>query len=485
MSDDDKNRLKHTKPKVGKDLAYESEVDSKDLQEIEANVRAEKALVERGQLSEREELNDKGKVDAGAPTESEAHPKADLREKEKDKEKEKSERTPEPVEISNKTNQLDAQKVEHLQKDASEAKQDKPLDERTSDESKEVSKKQSKVELKETQSKKEQQLEAKFDRPAIEKSKESKLTLVERDQQEVVEKKDLARFPEAKTGLNRDLYETEIFSKQENKSTQIEKLDHNLPTLEQVEVSQQIFQELKPLEIYIAARQDLEMVELVRQYAEVKPYEAVQNLKLAERPNLSVEKKQEVQVRGIEYEAELPKVQEALEQKGITGIHCDNEAFGMIVPVPVGLKLAELGTLEPETMEFLHEKFGYLQDLVPQSQLEKLSGQESVNTLTEAVEHGRTEMKPRRTDPSRQARAEKQIEVIQEEIWESTLSARSMDYMYAISKCDCRDGYYVFWTSDVVGYETIWNCVQSKKVREKEPERLSDRDDLDRDDSER
>ncbi len=282
MSDDDKNRLKHTKPKVGKDLAFESEVDSKDLQEIEANVRAEKALVERGQLSEREDLNEKGKADTGATTGSEAHLKADNRAKEIEKGKEKSERTPAPAEISEKTNQLDAQKVDRLQKDVSEAKQDKPPDERTSDDLKEVSKKQSKVELRETvkeQSKEQQRSEAKFDRPAIEESKKKPYcTLVEHDQLEVVEKKDLERVPEAKTELNRDLYETEIFSRQENKSAQIEKLDHILPTLEQVEVSQRIFQELKPLEIYIAARQDLEMVELVRQYAEVKPYEAVQEL---------------------------------------------------------------------------------------------------------------------------------------------------------------------------------------------------------------
>ncbi len=483
MSDDDKNRLKHAKPKVGKDLAFESEVDSKQLQEIEASVRADKALVERGKLDEREELDDRSKGSAGVPADGDAFPKADIPDKEKDKRKEKSERAQRLDHFSDKKQQLEAPKADRLQKDASEASLHKAADVRTS----EIT---SENELKETEkglSKERQYLETKFDPPAIENRKEVKLKPIERSTEERVEKKDLERerVSEEKSELSGHLLKTENFSKQESKSVQIEKLDYFLPALEQVEVSHEIFQELKPLEIYIAARQDLEMVELVRQYAEVKPYEAVQNLEVAERPNLSIEKEQQVPVRGIEYEPELPKVQEALERKGITGIHCDNEAFGMIVPVPVGLKLAELGTLEPETMEFLHEKFGYLQDLVPQSQLEKISGQESVNTLREAVEHGRKEMKPRRTNSSRQARAEKQIEVIQEELWVSSASPRYMDYMYTISKCDCRDGYYVYWSSQIVGYETIWHCIQSRRFKEKEPERLSDRDDLDRDDSER
>ncbi len=71
------------------------------------------------------------------------------------------------------------------------------------------------------------------------------------------------------------------------------------------------------------------------------------NLKVTERSNLSVEKSRKFRFGESNTKPNCRRSKRHSSEKESQEIHCDNEAFGMIVPVPVGLKLAELGTGRP------------------------------------------------------------------------------------------------------------------------------------------
>ncbi len=249
------------------------------------------------------------------------------------------------------------------------------------------------------------------------------------------------------------------------------------------ETALDLLRELNPVEVYINARYDQELVRRMEAEAHIKPYEAVRN-EVVEQPQLEHAVKKEARV--VVAPRDLEKEERTrTNHRGVSGIYCDNERFVAVLPVPIAEKLAEFQQIEPETIEFLYEKYAHLQEYLPQSELDRVAGESSVNTLKEAWTHSTEQMKPNRKDPAREKRAEEQIVIVQHEIIETQCTPRYMDYMIITYDCNCRDGYYVFWSSELVGWEKEWHIVQPR-IEKRVPKELDhDRDDVDRHDPER
>ena len=212
-----------------------------------------------------------------------------------------------------------------------------------------------------------------------------------------------------------------------------------------------------PVKLLNSARLDNELQATIKQYSAIKPHEAIVNKRddggsrTTTIDDKTVDRSHERTAASKSNSWKQP-INDDRSELG-TNVPCDNENFACVLPIPIANKLAEFKTIEPETMIFLQQKFDYLQNRVPHFELTRVADDRSVNSMTDASEHAKQQMKPRRKEPLREARAQKQIDVIQQEIEYCYYLPRIHEYCVAISRCDCRDGYFIFWACQVVGYE--------------------------------
>ena len=145
-----------------------------------------------------------------------------------------------------------------------------------------------------------------------------------------------------------------------------------------------LFEKQEPLDIYLSARADNELVQLVERYSLVEPYQAVQNLTVEE-PSMSISQEQKEKFRQFNERGMEWKKEQLENPRAESGIFCDKDTFVAVVPVPIAEKLQEMGTLEPETVEFLQEKFAHLQNLTEGKSFDQMKKLETVSPLSEAV----------------------------------------------------------------------------------------------------
>ena len=264
--------------------------------------------------------------------------------------------------------------------------------------------------------------------------------------------------------------------------------------------------------ILASVSNDRDISTIIQQYQDIKPWEAVKELPLvSSRDNTendyarsfqAQEKKRLQEISPVfdqrndsrstqhlqNYQPKTNKEKNSrhppLERDEPIDIACDNEDFACVVPVVVANKLAEFGTIEPETMVYLREKYGYLDKYI--SPREEEQGQEHgvMKNMEDAALHAKMQMKPARDrkNPIRQEHAREQIEILQEESERSCFSPRIHHYTFAIARCDCKDGYFVLWASELIGMDKITIHTPRIERTVKEPTRDRDNYEYERDD---
>ena len=250
---------------------------------------------------------------------------------------------------------------------------------------------------------------------------------------------------------------------------------------------------------------DRDISTVIQQYQDIKPWEAMKELPLvSNRDDTEIDYARSFQAKEKERPQEVspvidqrnysqsthdlqdyqPKINREdnprhspLERDEPIDIACDNEDFACVIPVIVANKLAEFGTIEPETMVYLREKYGYLDKYI--SPREEKEGQQHgvMKNMEDAALHAKMQMKPARDrkSPIRQERAREQIEILQEESERSCFSPRIHHYTFAIARCDCKDGYFVIWASELVGWDKI--TIHTPRIERTVQEPTRDRDD--------
>lgn len=228
-----------------------------------------------------------------------------------------------------------------------------------------------------------------------------------------------------------------------------------------------------PRTILASVYEDRELSSIVRQYIEISPWEAFKDLSVQiHRDDNKIVNRTTIEKyeHATNFDSEENKKSDSADkEKGkaqarsavVNGRDvgpealCDKEDFACIVPVVVANKLAGFRTIEPETMVYLSEKYAYLEKYISRENENRHEKTTPLKGVNEAAEHARTQMKPfrDRRNPERQERARVQIEILQEASERSYYFPRIHHYAIAVSRCDCRDGYFIHWASEVVGWD--------------------------------
>lgn len=111
----------------------------------------------------------------------------------------------------------------------------------------------------------------------------------------------------------------------------------------------------------------------------------------------------------------------------------DRQKFSCAVPVDIANTIFELGPLEPETIEFLHEKYEY----VSRNAIDARTSDEHKNSY-EAAEYARDELLPERDSicPERLKRAQMQIELLQDVDQTLRTSPRNQHFVELVIESD-------------------------------------------------